>query len=143
MTSDFYENEQINEQEKQIGSKQAFTRLLPSLKEHKKALWTCLILLAAATIISLYWPILLRHALDVDIVNADFKGLIVTVVAIGMIQVISIALQYVMRVKLEIIGQDVMLTLKRKLFNHILSLDVDYFDKNPVGRLIARVESDT
>ena len=143
MTADFFEDEKINEQEKQIGSRKAFARLLPLLKEHKKGLLLCLVLLAIATVFSLYWPILLRHVLDVDIANGDFKGLLITVAAIGLIQVITILLQYIMRVKLEIIGQDVMLKLKRKLFHHILSLDVAFFDKNPVGRLMARVESDT
>lgn len=143
MTADLYEFEKINEQEKQIGTRQAFARLLPLLKEHRKGLLLCLVLLAGGTVFSLYWPILLRHALDVDIASGDLKGLLFTVAGIGLIQVVTIVLQYVMRVRLEIIGQDVMLTLKRKLFHHILSLDVDFFDKNPVGRLMARVESDT
>ena len=143
MTADLYEHEQINEREKEIGSRKAFAKLLPLLSEHRKALFLCLILLAGATLLSLTWPLLLKRALDVDIANDNLKGLLMTVAAIGLIQISTMVLQYLMRVKLEIIGQDVMLTLKRKLFHHILSLDVDFFDKNPVGRLMARVESDT
>lgn len=143
MTSDFFENENINESEKQISSKQAFAKLLPFLKDHSKGLWFCLLLLAGTTVLSLYWPILLKHALDVDIANSDFNGLLWTVAVIGAVQIATVVLQYFMRIKLEIIGQNVMLTLKRKLFHHILALDVGFFDKNPVGRLLARVESDT
>ena len=143
MTADFFEYEKINEQEKQIGTRKAFARLLPLLKAHTSGLVICLILLAGATGFSLLWPLLLRHALDVNIADGDLRGLLLTVAAIGLIQISTIGLQYLMRVKLEIIGQDVMLTLKRKLFHHILSLDVAFFDKNPVGRLMARVESDT
>ena len=143
MTLDFYENEQITPQEKHISSRKAFAKLLPFLKTHIKGLLWCLFLLASATLLSLYWPILLRRALDVNVANKDFRGLIFTVLAIGVIQIITIVLQYLMRVKLEIIGQNIMLTLKRKLFKHLLSLDVSYFDKNPVGRLMARIESDT
>ncbi|UCC45010.1 MAG: ABC transporter ATP-binding protein, partial [Candidatus Zixiibacteriota bacterium] len=143
MTADLYEHEQINDQEKQISSRAAFKKLLPLLKSHVRGLVLCLFLLAGATVLSLYWPILLKHALDVDIADGDMTGLLITVAAIGLIQIVTIGLQYVMRVKLEIIGQDVMLGLKRRLFHHILSLDVSYFDKNPVGRLMARVESDT
>lgn len=143
MTSDFYENEQINENERQISYKEAFTKLLPLLKDHSKGLWLCLFLLAGSTVFSLYWPILLKKALDVDIANSDFNALLWTVGSIGLIQVVTIILQYFMRVKLEIIGQGVMLNLKRKLYHHILSLDISFFDKNPVGRLLARVESDT
>ncbi len=143
MNAELYEHEKINDREKDISSRKAFARLLPLLKEHKGGLVLCLFLLAGATMLSLYWPILLRRALDVDIAAGDLQGLLYTVAAIGLIQVTTMVIQYTMRVKLEIIGQEVMLTLKRKLYHHILSLDVSYFDKNPVGRLMARVESDT
>ena len=143
MSADLYEHEKISDREKQIGSRKAFAKLLPLLNEHRKGLFLCLVLLAGATLLSLTWPLLLKHALDVDVASGDLKGLLMTVAAIGLIQVSTMVLQYFMRVRLEIIGQDVMLSLKRKLFHHILSLDIGFFDNNPVGRLLARVESDT
>jgi len=143
MTGEYYENEKITEEEKEISWKTAFGKLLPLLKNHFRMLIVCFMLLIGATLLSLYWPILLKQALDVDIKNGDFDALIITVLIIGAIQAVTILLQYFQRIKLEIIGQDIMLELKQKLFRHILSLDVSFFDKNPVGRLMARVESDT
>ncbi len=142
MESDFYEDEKIRPEE-DIDSKKAFKKLLPLLRPHKRGLLLCLVLLFSATILSLIWPVLMKRALDVNIKNSDFEGLLLTVAAIGLIQIVTLVLQYLQRVKLEIIGQDVMVDLKRKLFNHILSLDVSFFDRNPVGRLLARVETDT
>ncbi|KAA3636382.1 MAG: ABC transporter ATP-binding protein [Calditrichaeota bacterium] len=142
MTADFYENEKLEGAEEQISYREAFAKLIPYLKEHTKGLIICLILLTGGTLLSLYWPKLLRDALDINLAENDVKGLIYTVIAIGLIQLTTIIVQYIMRIKLEIIGQDVMLSLKRRVFHHILSLDVSYFDKNPVGRLMARVESD-
>ena len=143
MSTEYYEEEKLQDAELEISYKEAMRKLLPFLKEHKKGLMLCFGLLVGTTLFSLTWPYLLKHALDVNIVESDFTGLIYTVAAIGVIQIVTIALQYYMRIKLEIIGQDVMLSLKRTLFQHILSLDVNYFDKNPVGRLLARVESDS
>jgi len=143
MSAEFYEDEQVTAEEKEIGSRRAFGRLLPLLKEHKSGLLFCFFLLAGATLLSLYWPVLLKHAVDTDIKGRDFNGLLMTALLIGAIQVVTILLQYVQRVRLETIGQDVMVRLKQMLFDHILSLDVSFFDKNPVGRLLARVESDT
>lgn len=143
MSSELYENEQTSPQEKTIRSRKAFAKLLPFLKPHARRLLFCFFLLAGATILSLYWPILLKRALDVNIENSDFKGLVVTALGIGLIQGLALALQYIQRIKLETIGQDIMVELKRKLFDHILSLDISFFDRNPVGRLMARVESDT
>ena len=143
MTSEFYENEKMSGEEKEIRWRQAFGKLLPLLKRHKGILTVCFILLAVATALSLYWPILLKRALDVNIKNEDFNGLLMTVLLIGGIQAVTVILQFIQRVKLEIVGQDIMIELKQRLFRHILSLDVSFFDKNPVGRLMARIESDT
>lgn len=143
MTSKFYEDEKMIPVEQNLSSKKAFAKLLPLLKKHKISLLVCLFLLAGATVLSLYWPILLKRAIDVNIKNSDFNGLLLTVLAIGLIQGVTLLLQYIQTIRLETIGQDVMVGLKQKLFNHILSLNVSFFDRNPIGRLMARIESDT
>lgn len=143
MANELYENESLSYHEESVNTRRAMKELLPLLKNHKRPLIYCFILLAGATILSLYWPVLLKKALDVDIKNSDITGLIRTVVFIGLIQGATLILQFIQKIRLEIIGQDVMIELKRKLFKHILSLDIAFFDANPVGRLLARVESDT
>ncbi len=143
MTGELYENEAITQTEKNIGWRQAFGKLIPYLKTHRPGLIYCFILLVGGTGLSLAWPVLLKQAMDEDIKNGDFRALLMTVALIAFIQAATITLQYLQRVKLEIIGQDIMVELKRKLYYHILSLDLAYFDKHPVGRLMARVESDT
>lgn len=143
MISDFYEDEKFSTAEKEIGSRKAFGRLLPFLKKYRKSLITCLGILAVAQVASLYWPKLVKDAVDSDIADGDFNGLLWTVGIIAGLQIATIVLQYIQRVWLEIIGQKVMVDLKGKLFDHIMSLDLSYFDSNPVGRLMARVESDT
>jgi len=143
MTSEFYEDEKMTSRERDLSSKEAFGKLLPLLKEHKKKLLICFLLLSGATILSLYWPILMKRAMDVNIKNGDLKGLILTVALIGAIQAVTLVLLYLQRIRLETIGQDVMLKLKKKLFDHILSSNITFFDKNPIGRLMARIESDT
>jgi ABC-type multidrug transport system fused ATPase/permease subunit len=143
MANELFENEGLSPQEENISTRRAFGELFPLLKKHTKPLLYCFILLAVSTVLSLYWPILLKRALDIDIKSGNLVSLLITVAAIGLIQGITLILQYFQRIRLEIIGQDVMVDLKRKLFTHILSLDISFFDTNPVGRLLARVESDT
>jgi ATP-binding cassette subfamily B multidrug efflux pump len=143
MANELYENENLSPHEESVSTKRALIELLPLLKNHKKPLIYCFVLLAVATVLSLYWPVLLKQALDIDIKNGDIRSLIWTVAGIGAIQAITLVLQYIQRIKLETIGQDIMVELKGKLFNHILSLDIAFFDANPVGRLLARIESDT
>lgn len=143
MSFELEENEKTPFDEVDIKSRQALGKLLPLLKPYSGALLLCLALLLAATGLSLYWPVLLKNAVDIDIKNGDIPGLVWTVVLIGVSQGITLLLLFIQRIKLEIIGQDIMVELKRKLFHHILSLNISFFDRNPVGRLMARVESDT
>jgi len=143
MTSELYENETVTAEEASIGTWCAFRRLLPFLKEHRRRLGLCFALLTGATLLSLAWPILLKNAIDGPLAERSFRGLLVLAGAIALIQIVTIVAQYFPRVKLEIIGQDIMLRLKQKLFDHILTQDIACFAQNPVGRLMARVESDT
>ncbi len=137
--------------ERDISIGQAIRRLTPLLNEHRGRLFVGLLLMLAATGLALYWPILLQQTIDGPLTelvgNALAPGAMnALLVAAGLIllfMLLSMVATYLQRVQLEIIGQDLMLTLKRQLFHHILKLDVAWFDRNPVGRLLARVESDS
>ena len=43
---------------------------------------------------------------------------------------------------MEITGQRIIYTLRKQVFNHLLKLDIAFFDANPVGRLVTRVTND-
>ncbi len=149
MSRELYEDEQIHSSDLSIVA--AFKNLLPFLRAHKKRLYAALALLGGVTGLSLLWPILVQQVIDGQLVRQlelepalrEFKPIIVLGLAIVAIQLATIVMQYYQRVKLETVGQDIMLDLKEKLFDHVLSLDVSFFDKNPVGRLMSRIESDT
>ncbi len=40
-------------------------------------------------------------------------------------------------------GQKIIFNMREEIFNHIQSLSISYFDKNPIGRLVTRVTNDT
>ncbi|MCH7946741.1 MAG: ABC transporter ATP-binding protein [candidate division Zixibacteria bacterium] len=149
MNKELYEDEQIHSSDLNIVA--AFKNLLPFLRAHKKRLYAALALLGGVTGLSLLWPILVQQVIDEQLVRQlelepalrEFEPIIVLGLAIVAIQLATIVMQYYQRVMLETVGQDIMLDLKKKLFEHVLSLDVSFFDKNPVGRLMSRIESDT
>ena len=143
-------DEEISKEEREISVRHAFSGLTPFLLEHKKGLIVCLSLLIGITVLSLAWPWLIREAIDGPIASElqkegdqrGFNSILWIGLGIVIIQILTLFLQYWQRVKLETIGQDIMLALKTKIFDHMLSLDISFFDTNPVGRLMARVESD-
>ncbi len=143
MSQDLFEDQKLTPEEQAISSRRAFASLLPLLYEHRGQLFIAFALLVIATLLGLAWPVLLKHAFDVNITSGDCAGLIWTTLAIAAMQGLTLYLSYVQRIKLETVGQNVMLELKQRLFGHTLGLDVSFFDRHPVGRLMSRVESDT
>lgn len=139
MQAAYFEDEKHDD----ISSKKAFGRLLPLLKPHVKWLVICFALLATSKLIYLAGPELIRRAIDINIADKDYNGLLVTVGLYVLTQGIFLLLNFIFRIRMEIIGQQVMTKLRKSLFDHILEMAVPFFDRNPIGRLMARVESDT
>ena len=87
-------------------------------------------------------PMLINYAIDNFIIISDPENLLkITVLLIallfceGFIQFFYIYLS-------TWIGQNVILDLRKKIFKHIVSLKMSYFDKTPIGTLVTRAVSD-
>ncbi len=52
------------------------------------------------------------------------------------------AVLYTQMVLMNVMGQYIMYDLRKQIFGHLQRLDVQYFDRNPVGRLMTRVTTD-
>ncbi len=56
--------------------------------------------------------------------------------------VLGFVLQYVQRILTTWLGQRIMYDLRRQIFHKFQTLDLRFYDRNPVGRLITRITSD-
>jgi ATP-binding cassette subfamily B multidrug efflux pump len=157
MDSSYYQEEQ----ETSVSAKEALHGLLPLLLPHRRRLYFNLALLIAANALSLLGPVIIQKTVDLvtapatalpgtdltgSLSTAQVDAIIPQIVWMSLIY-ISVLLgflivNYVQRVHLEMIGQDVITDLKQRCFNHLVGLSVAFFDRNPVGRLLSRVESD-
>jgi ATP-binding cassette subfamily B protein len=52
------------------------------------------------------------------------------------------AVLYTQMVLMNLMGQYIMYDLRKEIFSHLQRLDVQFFDRNPVGRLMTRVTTD-
>jgi len=57
--------------------------------------------------------------------------------------VAGFALQYAQSILLQYIGQRIVLSIREGLFTHLEHMDLAFFDRNPVGRLVTRLTNDT
>src|SRR5258705_2956313 len=56
--------------------------------------------------------------------------------------VVAFASEYVQTWTMQLTGQRIMFDLRLALYRHLQRLDVRYYDRHPVGRLMTRVTSD-
>jgi ATP-binding cassette subfamily B multidrug efflux pump len=68
---------------------------------------------------------------------------IAQVAAIGVgLLIFSFLLEYLQTYFMQWVGQKVMFDLRSQIFRHLQRMDIGFYDKNPVGRLVTRVTSD-
>ena len=118
-------------------------RIWPFFRKYRNRVIAAGTLLVVSTVLSLFGPVLLRHAIDVDIAHGSIPGLLRTAAVYLVLQLAVFSISYFQRVALAIVGENAAADLKEKLYQHIVRLPVSFFDHNPVGRLITRNESDT
>jgi ATP-binding cassette subfamily B protein len=56
--------------------------------------------------------------------------------------IVGFVVLYTQMVLMNMMGQYIMFDLRKQIFGHLQKLHVQYFDRNPVGRLITRVTTD-
>jgi ATP-binding cassette subfamily B protein len=72
----------------------------------------------------------------------DFRGLGRAGLLILLIVVLQFILTFFQKMATEYAGQMIMHDLRMRVFSHIQSLSLSFFNRNPVGRLVTRVTND-
>ncbi|MBW6514348.1 MAG: ABC transporter ATP-binding protein/permease [Candidatus Syntrophosphaera sp.] len=100
----------------------------------------CAMLLTSAT--QLIYPLILAEIIDKSIPSGDVNHMFrYGFLFIGAV-LVSGLLSYLQIVLLSRLGIKIITNFKAKVFRHLLTLPIEWFNKQPVGELIARVESD-
>ena len=74
--------------------------------------------------------------------ETDFNRIVQFIVLVMGILLMQFAASYLQIIFLMRLSQNAMRDLRRDLFAHILSRDVTYYDRNPIGKLVNRVTND-
>jgi len=87
-------------------------------------------------------PVLIQYALDVDVAAGNYAGMVnVMILLMGLLVFQSIA-QYAHTYISGWLGQQVIRDIRARLYEHVISLRLKFFDKTPIGRLVTRTISD-
>ena len=87
-------------------------------------------------------PLLINYTIDNCIVIANKEGLINITIILISILVLEGVVQFFYIYLSNWLGQHVIQDLRSRIFSHILSLRMKYFDNMPIGTLVTRTVSD-
>ncbi len=137
-----------DEQKRYLGDFKLWGRLLTFIIPQWKWAITAVGLAFVITGASLVWPRLVQLAMDRYIlnnslsVNERVNG--VTWIGVGFLAVILIGFvaNFFQVIALEWTGQRIMQSLRQRLFEHVIQLNLSFFSANRVGRLVTRHTND-
>ena len=87
-------------------------------------------------------PYVVKLAIDQHIAVGRLEGLDTLAIVFLAIILGGFAAEYLQTWTLQMTGQRIMFDLRMAIYSKLQQLDVQYYDRNPVGRLMTRVTSD-
>ena len=129
-------------------------RLLGYLKPHKWMMLLSSVLVIALIGVELYKPIIIGNAIDNYIgsygqpgVNLGMEEAFRGILRAGGLYALMLLLGFAFNATntwiLQNIGQSIIYKMREEVFAHIHSLSVNFFNTQPVGKLVTRVSNDT
>lgn len=143
-----------------------FRRLLNYLRPYKTQALTSIILLFSSTPLALAGPPLTKAAIDLFLVpdqahrlttfevylsrgsawfgldGSRSQGILFIALLFLLAQLTSFAVQYVLAMILQTMGQNIMFDLREQIFAKLQGLPVKFYDRTPLGRLMTRLTTD-
>ena len=117
-------------------------RLLRYVAPYRGLVFAALAALCGGALLELAGPLLTKRVIDVAIPAGD-TGMIVQATLLFLAALVGQFLfTYLETYLTSLLGQHVMRDLRMQIFAHLQRLPIQFFDRNPVGRLITRVTSD-
>jgi ATP-binding cassette subfamily B protein len=117
-------------------------RLLEYLRPYKMQVAIALVSIIASAVLQLAPPYLTRLAIDKYIAHRDLSGLPMIAWQFLGVLLASFGLEYLQTWMMQMTGQRIMYDLRMEIYDHLQRLDLRFYDRNPVGRLMTRVTSD-
>ncbi|MBF0693605.1 MAG: ABC transporter ATP-binding protein [Flavobacterium sp.] len=119
-----------------------FKRILQYTKPYQTRFNGVVVFAVLLSIFAALRPYLLKHTVDGYIQTNDSVGLLYYIVLMGIVMLAEVFSQFYFVYWANWLGQDIVKDIRVKLFQHMLSFRMRYFDNAPVGQLVTRSVSD-
>lgn len=121
---------------------QILKRLFTFAKPYIKQFWLVTFLTIALALLTPIRPKLIQIAIDEHVAFGDYPGLVKWIIILIVLLVVQAVVQYYHTFLSSWLGQYIIKDIRVKLFKHLQNLQLKFFDKTPIGRLVTRNVSD-
>ena len=120
-----------------------FNRIVSLLRPHWQWVIGFLITIALTSGLDSFFTYINKNIIDLAIVGKSTSNLWQLATLYGILQIIQSAMVFTFIYLAGVLGERIQYDLRRSMFEHLQELSLSYYSQNAVGRLIARVTSDS
>lgn len=127
---------------KQIYDKQILVRTFDFVRPYIKQFYFLVLLTILVGMLAPILPWLIQYTVDHYILMNDFEGLGKMIVIMLVLSFIQAFVRFLHTYLSGWLGQYIVHDIRMKLFDHLVHLQLQFYDKTPIGRLVTRNISD-
>ena len=117
-------------------------RLMTYLRPYRSQVALAVVAIIGHSVLELAPPYLTKIVIDTYIPARDLSGLAGIAAIYLAVLTGSFGLEYLQTWTMQATGQRIMFDLRMQMMTHLHRLDLRFYDRNPVGRLMTRVTTD-
>lgn len=117
-------------------------RLFRYLFSYKKEVFGVVMIMGYCVVVSLLNPLFIETAIDKYIAVKDFPGLFTLFLFAAVLNLIMVGLIKARVYIMAKVCNKILVTIRLELYTHIQTLDFQFFDSRPTGKILARIIGD-
>ncbi|MGM5469802.1 ABC transporter ATP-binding protein [Flavobacteriaceae bacterium LMO-SS05] len=132
----------MDKKDKKVFDVSLFKRLLQFIRPYKLVFFSTLIFVIGLAIFGALRPYVLQIAIDEHVALKNYDGFMYYVIIMTVLLILEVICQLLFIYYASWLGQSVVKDIRVKLYKHMLSFKMKYFDNSSVGVLITRAVTD-
>lgn len=117
-------------------------RVVKQAKPFRALFYFCIILAILLGPLNVLRPYLINIMVDDYILKSDISGLTKMSMIFILVVLVTVVCRYFFTYNVNVLGQSVIRDLRIRVFNHLTSMKLSYFDRTPVGTSTTRTIND-
>jgi ATP-binding cassette subfamily B protein len=117
-------------------------RLARMVRPYRRTIVGATVLLVAQTACLLAGPAFVRRGIDVGLGQHDTRALNLSALGYLVVAIIALVIGRLVILVVARVGEAFLRDLRANVFRHLLSLGMDFFEREKTGRLVSRMTSD-